>query len=71
MTRTVEGPDGTSYEFPEPGETVDLTISAEVVRVAEARGRAPVLVFSFAPATDRLGGFEYHFYPWEVNWDVE
>lgn len=63
----IEGPDGTMYDLPDEGEEVELTIKARVDEISEASGRAPVVTFSLAPATDRLRGFTYAFYPWEVG----
>lgn len=63
----VEGPDGTVYELPDVGDEVKVTVDARVDEISEADGRAPVVVFNFEPATDRLTGFQYAFYPWEIE----
>lgn len=68
MSPKIEGPDGTVYDLPDEGDKVTLKIDAEVLEIDEAEGRAPVLSFSFVPATERLNGFSYDFYPWEVDW---
>lgn len=71
MSPRVEGPDGTVYDLPDEGEEITVKIDAEVLEIDESEGRAPVLRFSFAPATDRLRGFTYGFYPWEVDTDTD
>lgn len=64
---SVTGPDGTVYDLPAVGETVTIEIEAEVLEISESDHRAPVLRFSFVPATDRLAGFVYDFYPWDIE----
>jgi len=66
----VEGPDGTEYELPEPGEEVELTVVAEVLEISESDSRAPVVRYSFEPEIERLKGFTYDFYPWEVDTEI-